>query len=458
MQGVSKIENRKTQISVGLLIFLCFLWTGSAYITWLYHLTESLGSFSADWLSQGVGYVFQAVGILIFALFVKHKPAIAKSRHFLTGAVLADGAFMTAAVVVNNGAVLLIFGLLMNLFHGVIAGIYLTKLAVCIPQQKRGKVFGVAYGLGSIGSWLLSLPMNKSFLHSNYVLIAYFVLIGFVLLVNYKGEKESTCDNVGNSPDFRRPELALIVLVVVLLSVVKGLGFYFPISESVGGIINLEFSRSFYAVGLIAAGFIGDKNRKYGAICCLAALVFPFLSFALGNVANASAALWIFGYIFFGFFAVYRVVVFCDIAAKKSSMVWMAGFGLLFGRIGDAASAVGDILLEKYDVALISVTAVLFVAVVLLFFALYHKLYVPVLTQEQNEEQLLTQFETQFGFSARECDVFRLVAKGRSNAEIAGDLYISESTVKFHVKNVLKKTQCKNRTELMVKFKPSTAL
>lgn len=390
---------------------------------------------------------------MLLALFVKRKPELAKSRHFLTGAVFADGVLMTAAILINAKAAVLIFGLLMNLLHGVIAGIYLTKLAVYIPQQKKGMVFGVAYGLGSIGSWLLSLPMNKSFLHSNYSLIVYLVLIGLILFVNYRGGKETLSDDVGNSSGFRRPEWALIASVLVLLSVVKGLGFYFPMSQSIGGTISLEFSRSFYAVGLIAAGFIGDKNRKYGAICCLAALVFPFLSFALGEVPNASAALWIFGYIFFGFFAVYRVVVFCDIAAKKNSLIWMAGFGLLFGRIGDAVGAVGGILLERYDVALISISAFLFVATVLLFFALYHKLYVPVLTQEQNEEQLLSSFETQFGLSARESDVFRLMIKGRSNAEIAGDLYISESTVKFHVKNVLKKTECGNRTELMVKFK-----
>lgn len=131
----------------------------------------------------------------------------------------------------------------------------------------------------------------------------------------------------------------------------------------------------------------------------------------------------------------------------------MAGFGLLFGRIGDAAGAVGGMLLGKYDVLLISISAVLFVATILLFFVLYHKLYVPVLSQEQNEEQLLSKFEAQFGLSVRECDVFRLMIKGRSNAEIAGDIYISESTVKFHVKNVLKKTECTNRTALTVKFR-----
>ena len=49
--------------------------------------------------------------------------------------------------------------------------------------------------------------------------------------------------------------------------------------------------------------------------------------------------------------------------------------------------------------------------------------------------------------TAREQDVLKLVARGMSNAEIAGELIVSENTVKTHVKNVLGKLQMKNRAE-----------
>ncbi|MDD3242470.1 MAG: helix-turn-helix transcriptional regulator [Eubacteriales bacterium] len=435
------------------MIFLCFLWTGSAYITWLYRLTDVFGGAAADWLSECVGYLFQAAGLLLLALILKRRPQLAENRRFFTYTAVADGIATAIAVLSGAKAAVLVFGLLMNLLHGVIAGLYLTKLSLFIPQQKKGMTFGIAYGMGSIGSWLLSLPMEQSFLHSNYALIAYFVIIALILVLNAAGGHERTLDDVGNSMDFRPPEFALIALVVVLLSVVKGLGFYFPMSESIGGTISLEFTRAFYAVGLIAAGFIGDKNRKYGAICCLAALVFPFISFALGGVPGVSAALWISAYVFFGFFAVYRVILFCDVAAKKIGLMWMAGLGLLFGRMGDAAGAAGGILLKGHDVALICLCAVLFIATVILFFTLYNKLYVPALTREQREEKRLSEFSSRFCLSAREQEVLQLLIKGRSNAEMAGDLYISENTVKFHIKNVLKKTDCKHRTEVAMKFK-----
>lgn len=47
----------------------------------------------------------------------------------------------------------------------------------------------------------------------------------------------------------------------------------------------------------------------------------------------------------------------------------------------------------------------------------------------------------------REVDLLALVADGRSNREIAGDLSISENTVKFHMKNIIQKLRVSNRTE-----------
>lgn len=47
----------------------------------------------------------------------------------------------------------------------------------------------------------------------------------------------------------------------------------------------------------------------------------------------------------------------------------------------------------------------------------------------------------------REVEVLRLVAGGRSNRQIAGELFITENTVANHVKNILSKTQSANRTE-----------
>jgi DNA-binding NarL/FixJ family response regulator len=50
----------------------------------------------------------------------------------------------------------------------------------------------------------------------------------------------------------------------------------------------------------------------------------------------------------------------------------------------------------------------------------------------------------------REGDVLRLMAKGRSNAEIAGELFVSPQTVKTHVGNILAKLQARDRTQAVI--------
>jgi DNA-binding NarL/FixJ family response regulator len=51
--------------------------------------------------------------------------------------------------------------------------------------------------------------------------------------------------------------------------------------------------------------------------------------------------------------------------------------------------------------------------------------------------------------SDRELDVIRFLARGLANKEIAKALFISESTVKFHVHNICKKLGCTKRTQVV---------
>ena len=55
--------------------------------------------------------------------------------------------------------------------------------------------------------------------------------------------------------------------------------------------------------------------------------------------------------------------------------------------------------------------------------------------------------ESPEALTARETEVLELLARGRANKQIAGDLYVSEKTVKAHVSAILMKLGVRSRTQ-----------
>ena len=158
--------------------------------------------------------------------------------------------------------------------------------------------------------------------------------------------------------------------------------------------------------------------------------------------------MWVLGYIFFGFYSVYRVLLFVDIS-KGKDLSHLACIGLMWGRLGDAAGAASGIMLSSRPMVLITVMALLFVICIFLFFHLYHTMYMHPVSPEVDYIQA---FAARYDLSQREADIFRMVIGGCTNKEIADRLYISENTVKFHVRNLLRKTDCSKRKELLALY------
>ena len=54
--------------------------------------------------------------------------------------------------------------------------------------------------------------------------------------------------------------------------------------------------------------------------------------------------------------------------------------------------------------------------------------------------------------SAQELSIAQKIAEGLSNPAIAEEMHISVNTVKYHIKNLFKKMNVSNRTELLTKI------
>jgi DNA-binding NarL/FixJ family response regulator len=66
-----------------------------------------------------------------------------------------------------------------------------------------------------------------------------------------------------------------------------------------------------------------------------------------------------------------------------------------------------------------------------------------------NLEQAYGRSARAAGLSEKEIAILQHLAEGRSNRQIAAELYISEQTVKFHLRNIYRKLGINSRTEAM---------
>jgi DNA-binding CsgD family transcriptional regulator len=80
---------------------------------------------------------------------------------------------------------------------------------------------------------------------------------------------------------------------------------------------------------------------------------------------------------------------------------------------------------------------------------------------DSSAEELIAQRATSANaltnlLTRRERDVLELMVKGETNATIARALFVTEGTVKFHVKNILRKMRVANRSEAVSRYLRST--
>ncbi len=430
-------------------IFLGFLLTSTGHLAWMYRLMELTSADISYQLTNVAGYALQAVGIGIFALLLKLKRK--SSRLIFIISTLGYTACLFPAILSGSFAFSAVFGLLLSLLCGVIAGYYLYELTES-GGEHRAALFGFGYGAATIGSWLLSI-IGGSLYYGKGVLVICSVLavlsVGAAFIKAQPSEIEQiTADS---KPKIKLSRILLICGGVVLLfSLVNNIGFAFSASAVQGG-LRVEFSRLFYAIGLIGAGFVTDKSRKYGAVCALAALVIPFIVLALRGELISTAVFWAIGYFAFGFYSVYRVILFSDIARDRG-IIYFSGFGLLIGRVGDSLGSEINALLSGSELALVVSAAVLFIGSVFLFIRLFQIMYVPA-AHSKNEREIFDDFSLSYNLSARERDVLRLLLDDKTNKEISEEICVSENTIKFHVRNLLKKTGCKSRVELKTVYR-----
>ena len=130
-------------------------------------------------------------------------------------------------------------------------------------------------------------------------------------------------------------------------------------------------------------------------------------------------------------------------------------FGVLCGGVlGMTVTSIG---LPSAEVAVIALTVVCVTLVMLpplnhqLVLLLKSHAYLAAYDNMSQSQQtdIVRQIKTLDPLTVREQEVLQLILSGKSNREIAGALFISESTVKTHVRNIFSKYDVGSRAELI---------
>ena len=135
-------QSGRTGMLICAIIGLSFLWTGCGYLSWMYRLTDFYDSSLVDIMTEVIGYLFQAAGILLFAVSEKRLLYNTLNRYSFPLLTITGLILCCLAVLSSSGPVALIFGYSMNLVFGMIGAYYLTLLSSFVEPGRAGIVFG----------------------------------------------------------------------------------------------------------------------------------------------------------------------------------------------------------------------------------------------------------------------------------------------------------------------------
>ena len=430
------------------IIAVCFLYTGSAYMSQCFRLMDFYDEKTVDLISSFLNYLCQALGMLIFSAGLLKKPEIFRKKKLFAAFLVSGTAFMALSQLSMSGIVIVVSGFIFNIHIGIYFGFYLSLLSRYIPAEHAGLSFGTAYAFGSVGTYCFSLINNGNFLVKPEITVIYILLaattVAIVLSTEdiFPGNSSSVTDTWGSRKNLHLGRIAIILSIMMAISVV-GSGLFYSLPTSAD--VNWNLIRAFYAAGLIIAGFIMDKNRFVGKVCTIASLSFSLIAMALIGEGMTNTIVLGLSYAFRGFITIYYVIIFTDFGNEDVKNTYLAPAGLMISRVVEAFLSLILMMIPIPGMWQMLFTAICFIPLIILFILTENEKKEEIVTIAISEDKKLALFCEKYNLTSRETEILKCLKEGLSDSEIADRLFISKNTVRFHVSNLLKKTESDSR-------------
>ncbi len=340
------------------------------------------------------------------------------------------------------------------------------------PKNERIKT--IADGL--IFSNILMILINMATIHvSPHVGLALSILaLGLAFLSALKlpqkeeadnHEKITMSDDQPESPSRIEKPLFFLGLFIVVITINSGLMY----QVQGPAFSHLEWLTSWYwALPYIAALFImrnlsRKANRSYVLFVAIAMIGFSFIAFLV--LDRSAPGYLVVNTLMMGACGVYDLFwwsILGEMLELHRNPARVLGIGLsanvlgvmLGGMIGNALFSAN---VQSQSSTLLALGVVCVSLVMLpplnkrLAVLLKNHAYLSVLSEMPLQEQsrLIQDFSISEKLTERESEIASLLLTGKTYRMIAGELHVSENTIKTHVKNLYSKAGVQNRTELI---------
>lgn len=293
------------------------------------------------------------------------------------------------------------------------------------------------------------------------------LIIGLIVALFLNEDLENNkhgADDKNLSDDLKKP-LIMIFLFIAVITVNSGLMYQVinPAFDHLTGLVSWYWAIPYIVALLIMRNLPVKTKRSIFLYVGMAMIIAAFLSFMLlGRTA--------FDYIIIdtlmlgacGIFDLFWWSIIGEMLDFSENPVMIFGIGLsanVFGVLaGDALGVfVTSISLPEAEIAVIALTVICVTLAMLpplnheLLMLLKNHSYLQVYEHMSKNEQIEVIKDIQIlePLTDREQEVLQLILSGKSNRAIAENLFISESTVKTHVRNIYIKYEVSSRAELI---------
>lgn len=415
-----------------LLLAVGFLWCSLSYLSQEIVLLNVYDKIVTNNVIMIYDSFAMALGIIIFMFLYKKNFDVKKIYIiFLIISICLNIVFY----IINPNYISMIISIVLCLIGSAGFGVayHFSLITSNVKKDNRGLMFAFGYGLGAFLTYLISLIPNDFISSAKLLLILLPLILINIYFININ-DKFSNIKKNDKLTFLEKKKLFSLIALILVMSLISSFSSNMVAIFNYSKETGFAYSRIYYAIGLLVAGYFADKNNKVFEIASISSLLFPLITIILFKEQINMLMIANLNYFFISFFVVYRTLSFMNLSDKNK--IYLSAFGLCICRVIEGTLSLLNNFFE-FTYLFLTICIIILVAFMIgIYIYLYSLNFV-------NKEDVFQDFCVKYKLSIQEKKILNLILRDYSNQDIASSLVVSINTVRNHVAHIYKKCNMK---------------